>query len=235
MCASGRVSNTGLQSPWEGVLASASTSASVPTGGAKHTLSAYHLRLLDNACLGYVQQYKELDDEFQKDLRRAVNARRKSLFPSRGEWCLQQYKQGSPERQLLCGPNPDVIVFKKITTDQPYTHRRVCYSSSESDSCSSRHCMSYVRVLVSPSDSPIFARIQKLFVHTFAGVSYNMALLSIFEDTHKDEETRLWWTVVSKSDDLVVPLCKLSSPLVVALDHECHDHPLDKLWFLTLQ
>ena len=65
-----------------------------------------------------------------------------------------------------------------------------------------------------------------MFRHKFAGKTYQMAVLIKYLNVQKDKDSGLWWALVNKTTDIVVPLDQLSSPLVVAIEGE-------QLWFLN--
>ena len=88
-----------------------------------------------------------------------------------------------------------------------------------------QHCNSYVQVTTSPT--LIFGHIKCLFCHEFIGRVSQMAILNRYLDVHKHLESGLWQTLLkTATEDIVLPMCHLSPPLVVAIER-------DNLWFLT--
>ena len=62
-------------------------------------------------------KYKNLSNQYKAALQKAKNARRKSTFPPRSEWELQQYPAGSSERNM---GNSMPNQHKKMTTPSDF-------------------------------------------------------------------------------------------------------------------
>jgi len=104
----------------------------------------------------------------------------------------------------------------KMSLFPPHTHRQT----------TARHCSSYVQVTSYTSPTPTFGHIKSLFHHEFAGRVSQMAILNKYVDVYKHLESGLWWTLLKTvTEDIVVPMCHLSPPLV-AIEG-------DNLWFLS--
>ena len=133
----------------------------------------------------------------------------------------------SSDRELLIGPKPNIVVYKRFDCEDPHSKRTVTYTSSESDSSISRTLCSCVSIGGSSSvcHLPRFGRIRRLFQHNFAGTSYMLALVHEYE-VHADVETGLWWVEENECISVLVLLSNLSSPLFIGRDESC-------LWFLN--
>ena len=93
-------------------------------------LSEEQLLLLDEVYKEIVPKYQDLSNQYEVDLRKAKNARRKSRFPPRSEWQLQRYPAGTSERKMLMGPNSSGTILKKSH------HQRQVYSERHNFHCS---------------------------------------------------------------------------------------------------
>ena len=96
-------------------------------------LSAEQVLLLDEVYQVMIPKYKNLTSQYKAALQKAKNARRKSTFPPRSEWELQQYPAGSSERNMLVGPTSSIFLMKKIVTKDSHTHRDVTFNTAEND------------------------------------------------------------------------------------------------------
>ena len=179
-------------------------------------LSDQHLQLLDKTYQAMFPEYKHLSDEYEIALRKARNARKLSTFPPRSEWKMSLFPPGSTEREMLVGCKPNITLLKKLVITDQHTHRQT----------TARHCSSYVQVTSYTSPTPTFGHIKSLFHHEFAGRVSQMAILNKYVDVYKHLESGLWWTLLKTvTEDIVVPMCHLSPPLV-AIEG-------DNLWFLS--
>ena len=173
------------------------------------SLSEEELHLLDELYLEIVPLYKHMSDEYEKALKRAINCRRKSQFPSKKCWKppLQV------ERELLLGPHPEIVMYKKKVIIHEKTKRKIVYSSAEHEHAQSRHKCSYVQIH-SASES-------------FAGATYELAIVDKFRQPQKDTDTGQWWVSPTTFDTVILQLSDLFPPQVVALEDE-------QLWFLNV-
>ena len=139
------------------------------------SLSEEELHLLDELYLEIVPLYKHMSDEYEKALKRAINCRRKSQFPSKECW----KPPFQVERELLLGPHPEIVMYKKKVIIHEKTKRKIVYSSAEHEHAQSRHKCSYVQIH-SASES-------------FAGATYELAIVDKFRQPQKDTDTGQWW------------------------------------------
>ena len=150
-------------------------------------LSEEQLLLLDEVYKEIVPKYQNLSNQYEVDLRKAKNARRKSRFPPRSKWQLQRYPTGTSERKMLMGPNSSGTVLKKVVIKDKYTQRDITFTAAGNDH--PRHCSSYVKI--ANSLPPVYGHIKCLFSTKFYEQSYQMALLDKYVNIHKDEESGL--------------------------------------------
>lgn len=173
------------------------------------SLSEEELHLLDELYLEIVPLYKHMSDEYEKALKRAINCRRKSQFPSKECW----KPPFQVERELLLGPHPEIVMYKKKVIILEKTKRKIVYSSAEHEHAQSRHKCSYVQIH-SASES-------------FAGATYELAIVDKFRQPQKDTDTGQWWVSPTTFDTVILQLSDLFPPQVVALEDE-------QLWFLNV-
>lgn len=173
------------------------------------SLSEEELHLLDELYLEIVPLYKHMSDEYEKALKRAINCRRKSQFPSKECW----KPPFQVERELLLGPHPEIVMYKKKVIIHEKTKRKIVYSSAEHEHAQSRHKCSYVQIH-SASES-------------FAGATYELAIVDKFRQPQKDTDTGQWWVSPTTFDTVILQLSDLFPPQVVALEDE-------QLWFLNV-
>lgn len=173
------------------------------------SLSEEELHLLDELYLEIVPLYKHMSDEYEKALKRAINCRRKSQFPSKECW----KPPFQVERELLLGPHPEIVMYKKKVIIREKTKRKIVYSSAEHEHAQSRHKCSYVQIH-SASES-------------FAGATYELAIVDKFRQPQKDTDTGQWWVSPTTFDIVILQLSDLFPPQVVALEDE-------QLWFLNV-
>ena len=173
------------------------------------SLSEEELHLLDELYLEIVPLYKHMSDEYEKALKRAINCRRKSQFPSKECW----KPPFQVERELLLGPHPEIVMYKKKVIIREKTKRKIVYSSAEHEHAQSRHKCSYVQIH-SASES-------------FSGATYELAIVDKFRQPQKDTDTGQWWVSPTTFDTVILQLSDLFPPQVVALEDE-------QLWFLNV-
>ncbi len=192
-----------------------------------YTLSEEELVLLNDLYLKILPLYQHLTDEYEKALKRATIARKKSEFPPKRLWS-PPFPIGELERELLAGPQPQVTHHKKLLLDER-TKKKIMFSSSEHELEGSRHKSSYVQIRqLETLPIPVLGRIKRLVEHTFAGTTYQMAIIHKFQDPHQDDDSGLWWVNPSKTNVVITPVSDLSPPRVTA---RCTQ---DKLWFLNV-
>ena len=188
------------------------------------SLSEEELHLLDELYLEIVPLYKHMSDEYEKALKRAINCRRKSQFPSKECW----KPPFQVERELLLGPHPEIVVYKKKMIIHERTKRKIVYSSAEHEHAQSRHKCSYIQIhSASESLIPMLGQIRRLFTHNFAGATYELAIVDKFRQPQKDTDTGQWWVSPTTFDTVILQLSDLFPPQVVALEDE-------QLWFLNV-
>ena len=191
-------------------------------------LTDVELNLLDAFYRETNPRYSMLCREYEHALQQAKNARNKSTFPKMPQWIpAQGYQMG--DKELLCGPQNHIHVYKKMSREDVQTGRMVFYSSEQYETFPSRHLCSFVRVLKDGLICyPVLGRIKKLFSHQFGSCVYKLAVLQHFDSPQRDVESRLWVVNLTRPHDhlSVVPLDILSHPLVVAFENQ-------SLWFLN--
>ena len=73
------------------------------------------------------------------------------------------------DKELLCGPQNHIHIYKRISREDVHTGRMVSYSSEPYETFPSRHFCSFVQVLKDGSICyPVLGRIKELFSHQFA-------------------------------------------------------------------
>ena len=99
-----------------------------------------------------------VEDEYEKALKRATNCRRKSRFPPKECW----KPPFEVEWELLFGPHPEIVMYKKKKVIiHEKTKRKIVYSSAEHEHAQSRHKCSYVQIhSASESSIPMLGQIR---------------------------------------------------------------------------
>ena len=190
------------------------------TRGKESTLSASELDMLKSAYRQLIPRYGYLLTAYEKDLKRATVTRTKSQFPPIIEWSHPSIIP--TDKVLLAGPEPTIFVHKQTLMKDSATGRSVSYTASETEVQSSRHKCSYVQTELK------FARIQRLFTHTFVGDTRKFAILKIFSRAHQDTDSGIHYIISSDSHQFGVSLVEsLSQPLVFAEEE-------NKVWFLNV-
>lgn len=202
------------------------TSVSTDTSNSTCNLSASELTLLDTLYKKMLPRYRNLCEGYEKAKTLAVNARKKSLFPSRTYWQPVGGFKDANDHSLFQGPKPVVSERKKLEYEDVPTGKKYVFMSIEHDPIrtSGRHLCSIVQVLQQEPDSNnqsyhAVAYINRLFTHQFGKDEYKLALLNIYDDVKRDEDGLFWNDTDKFRPELsILPVHWLSSPLVVGFE-----------------
>ena len=157
---------------------------------------------------------------------------KKSLFPSQEHW---QPPGGlaTTDIKLLQGPQHAVIDRPRIVIEDESTHKEIVYVAGpyERDTC--KHLRSWVQLPTIPDSGccrtePVVGRIQRIFSHEFGEQTYDLAVVHKCNSIRRDPDSGLymWWTNELRYTVVILPVTKLSSPLVVAKEESV-------IWFLN--
>ena len=196
---------------------------SVPRRQPEGNLSAPQVLELDTAYQDLLPQFSKLIIEFKQDMKRC---RRSANFSGRKTWTPQARQLFTIEQMLLEGPEDKITFLKRLSVRDSKTGRMITYTCTPSDTETSQVDSSYVAVSIEAVLQ--FGRILSLFEHKFADKNYTWANVALYEVPTKDGDTRFWNVQGTARKNCLVPLEKLSYPLVVAVESEPQ-----RLWFIN--
>ena len=179
-----------------------------------------------------VSEYAAILTEYENSAERATNYREKSVFPNKEVWNPPGRTLNSFERELLVGPSMNVAYFKKLTVRDKITNRLIEYSCINTPIVLSnvpKQSSSFVSFHSPNQTNPQFGCVISLFRHTFAQSNYFWAIVQQFAAPAYDSELNMPYVSLQNvhvAQSVILPLDKVSYPLVVAFDD-------DQLWFLN--
>ena len=146
-------------------------------GEIQSSLSEVHLQLLDGTYRKLLASYNHLLCLYEEDLKRATNARRKSLFAQRCDW-RPPFDIGVIGSEMLQGPQIAVTIRKRMYCEDEKTGRKFVYTSAAHETAT-RHRCSFVQIIHSERAGHQYGQIVYLFEHTFLGQTRKFGLLNV--------------------------------------------------------
>ena len=179
--------------------------------------------MLEDVYCKLIPQFDTLRNEYDKSLRRAINARQKSEFPSRRDWMSPPPLRSKQSTELLHGPSGNVALLDHVSYYD--CHKRLIkLSSSESESKqgTNRHRQSFVHLI----NDKALARVTRLFSHEFIDRTSTFAVVHVFLDSFLDPDSNLYFVNPKSFYQKIFSVQELSPPHVVAFEGE-------NLWYLS--
>ena len=189
-------------------------------------LTSKELKQLDGYYLEEIPEYTVLMTEYNKERKKSISSRRKSLFPSKEKWTPPARELTSYEQELLLGPSPTVTLLRRVQICDIRSRRWVTYSAAESEQ-SMRVSSSYVSTKHFTDGSPQFGRITRIFSHSFAKQHTIFVHLSLYSTPTLNTDVNMWSApALASGSTTLLPVSDVSYPLVVARED-------DTIWFLN--
>ena len=177
---------------------------------------------------GAIPEYKALCSRYQEERRKARARHRLKQFPAMSSWMPVTGPVLTPlQLEMRANNLKDIIRFEQLTYKNSHgRHVRVCSRHADTENTSSSY--TFIKL---PDNSLVFGQVQFFFEHTFAQNRNTFAFVQWFNSPKKDAESGLWYVSLhhNKSVNPIVPLNKLSTPLVTAVDTDVPD----RLWIIT--
>lgn len=135
----------------------------------------------------------------------------------------------SQQREMCAGPSTNGVMLKRFTYKDTH-NRTIVLCTADSDHEHSYCRCSYVASTTMGSSHVHVGRIMTLFEHTFLSTTTTFAYISWLDGPYLDTDSNLHFTLVGPQGQSLLPVSKLSKPLVTAED----DEEVGKLWILNL-